>query len=40
MAAKIKTDEDTTKPKCHYQVKNWAEYDRTLANRGNLTTPV
>lgn len=27
----------TAKPKYRYQVRNWAEYDRALVNRGNLT---
>ncbi len=37
MAARTKRDERTAQPKCRYQVKNWAEYDRALVNRGNLT---
>jgi Transposase DDE domain len=37
MAAKTKTDDSPAKPKYRYQVKNWAEYDRALVNRGNLT---
>ena len=30
-------DASTAQPKDRYQVKNWAEYDRALVNRGNLT---
>ena len=30
-------DASTAQPKCRYQVKQWAEYDRALVNRGNLT---
>lgn len=37
MAARTKVDESQAKPKYRYQVKNWAEYDRALVNRGNLT---
>ena len=37
MAARAKKDESVAKPKYRYQVKNWAEYDRALVNRGNLT---
>lgn len=37
MATRSKQDESTAKPKYRYQVKNWAEYDRALVNRGNLT---
>jgi hypothetical protein len=37
MAARTKIDESIGKPKYRYRVKNWAEYDRALVNRGNLT---
>ena len=37
MATRTKQDESPAKPKYRYQVKNWAEYDRALVNRGNLT---
>jgi Transposase DDE domain len=37
MAAKTKTDDSPAKAKYRYRVKNWAEYDRALVNRGNLT---
>jgi Transposase DDE domain len=37
MAAKTKIDDSPAKAKYRYQVKNWAEYDRALVNRGNLT---
>lgn len=37
MAARAKTDDTATKAKYAYRVKNWAEYDRALVNRGNLT---
>ena len=37
MAAKTRIDDSPVKAKCRYQVKNWAEYDRALVNRGNLT---
>ena len=37
MAARAKTDSGTTKPKYRYRVTNWAEYDRALVNRGDLT---
>ncbi len=37
MAAVTKTDDSTAKPKYRYRVKNWADYDRALVNRGNLT---
>lgn len=30
-------DGSSAKAKYRYQVKNWAEYDRALVNRGNLT---
>ena len=37
MAATTKKDEIEAKQIYRYQVKNWAEYDRALVNRGNLT---
>ena len=37
MAARAKKDPGTTKPKYRYQVTNWAEYDRALVSRGDLT---
>ena len=37
MAARTQRDERTAQPKYRYQVKNWAETDRALVNRGNLT---
>jgi Transposase DDE domain len=37
MAARTKIDERAAKPKYRYRVTNWAEYDRALVNRGNLT---
>jgi hypothetical protein len=37
MAARTKIDEGAAKPKYRYRVTNWAEYDRALVNRGNLT---
>ena len=37
MAARTRIEESPAKPKYRYQVKNWAEYDRALVNRGNLT---
>lgn len=37
MAARVKTDDSTAKAKYRYRVTNWAEYDRALVNRGNLT---
>jgi len=37
MAARTRIDESPAKPKYRYQVKNWAEYDQALVNRGNLT---
>ncbi|WP_049770122.1 IS5 family transposase [Calditerrivibrio nitroreducens] len=37
MAARTKIDERRAKPKYCYREKNWAEYDRALVNRGNLT---
>lgn len=37
MAARVKTDGSAAKAKYRYRVTNWAEYDRALVNRGNLT---
>jgi hypothetical protein len=37
MAARTRIDESPAKPKYRCQVKNWAEYDRVLVIRGNLT---
>ena len=37
MVAKAKIDDSPAKPKYRYRVTNWAEYDRALVNRGNLT---
>lgn len=37
MAATSNIDKSLAKVKYRYQVKNWAEYDRALVNRGNLT---
>ncbi len=37
MAARTKIDERVAKPKYRYRVTNWAEYDRALVNRGNVT---
>ena len=37
MAARAGQDESAAKSKYRYRVKNWAEYDRALVNRGNLT---
>ena len=37
MAARAKKDPGTAKPKYRYQVMNWAEYDRALVSRGDLT---
>ena len=37
MAAKTRIDDSPAKVKYRYRVKNWAEYDRALVNRGNLT---
>ena len=37
MAARCKIDESAGKQKHRYRVTNWAEYDRALVNRGNLT---
>jgi hypothetical protein len=37
MAARVKADDSAAKAKYRYRVTNWAEYDRALVNRGNLT---
>ena len=37
MAAKVKADAGEAKIKQRYRVRNWAEYDRALVNRGSLT---
>lgn len=37
MAASVKADQGAAKPKYRYRVTNWAEYDRALVNRGDLT---
>lgn len=37
MAARTQIDDRAAKPKYCYRVTNWAEYDRALVNRGNLT---
>lgn len=37
MAARAKMDPGTSKPKHRYRVANWAEYDRALVSRGDLT---
>ena len=37
MAARTKMDPGTNKPKYRYRVTNWAEYDRALVSRGDLT---
>jgi hypothetical protein len=37
VAAKTRIDDSPAKAKYRYRVKNWAEYDRALVNRGNLT---
>jgi hypothetical protein len=37
MAAQTKLDAGPAKVKTRYQVTNWADYDRALVNRGNLT---
>lgn len=37
MAARTKMDPGTSKPKYRYRVTNWAEYDRALVSRGDLT---
>jgi hypothetical protein len=37
VAGKAKIDDSPAKAKYRYQVKNWAEYERALVNRGNLT---
>lgn len=37
MATRVKKDPGTSKPKYRYKVTNWAEYDRALVNRGELT---
>jgi transposase len=37
MATRMKADEGAAKAKHRYRVTNWAEYDRALVNRGNLT---
>jgi transposase len=37
MAARVKVDESKAKAKYHYRVRNWAEYDRALVARGDLT---
>lgn len=37
MAASVKADHGAAKPKYRYRVTNWAEYDRALVNRGDLT---
>lgn len=37
MATCVKKDDTPSKPKYRYRVLNWAEYDRALVNRGNLT---
>jgi len=38
MAARTRADKSTAKAKYRYRVTNWAEYDRALVNRGNLTS--
>ena len=37
VAARTKTDDSLAKANYRYRVTNWAEYDRALVNRGNLT---
>ncbi len=37
MTARVKADQGAAKPKYAYRVTNWAEYDRALVNRGDLT---
>lgn len=37
MAVRTKMDAGTSKPKYRYRVTNWAEYDRALVSRGDLT---
>lgn len=37
MAATSNIDKGPAKVKYRYRVTNWAEYDRALVNRGNLT---
>ena len=37
MATRVKKDDTPSKLKYRYRVMNWAEYDRALVNRGNLT---
>jgi hypothetical protein len=37
MATRVKKDDSASKLKYRYRVMNWAEYDRALVNRGNLT---
>ena len=37
MAVQTKLDVGPAKVKDRYKVTNWADYDRALVNRGNLT---
>lgn len=37
MAARVRTDQSEPRIKQQYRVRNWAEYDRALVSRGNLT---
>lgn len=37
MAVRTKMDAGTSKPKYRNRVTNWAEYDRALVSRGDLT---